>query len=174
MEAGMIMGEKINLSQFKPKLSATDRRSKINSKVSGDNLEDYDTVSSSISSESDSDSSNTGQSDQEAVKILIPSAPTSRKDSGLPSSRTSFSSTTSLAQENTRIHTNHANGNQTVDTPNLMDHLPILGLTTQNTEQSEGLLKRFIDENHRPKEIIESISPNEVIPTQKSSSSSTR
>lgn len=185
IDGGMIMGEKINLSACKPKLAAIDRKpSRIaESKIANDKFEDSDPVSSSISSESDSDVSNTGPAvprpEQVAVKNTIP-ALLSRKDSGLPSSRSSLSSIASLQQEskdenqsdnNTGIVQafNNNNNNNAINsqnnvnanTPQLLNQLSVPRIS-KNTEQIEALLRRINEENQKTKEVLESIQRNEL------------
>ena len=116
LDGGMLVGEKIllssNLTKNRSK-NATDRKSararasarkhraRLNMKSrEADKEEDFETVSSSISSDTDSEEPETGTktgfsgNKDEADESNAPS----RKDSGLPSSRSSLSSIASLQQ----------------------------------------------------------------------------
>jgi len=183
IDGGMILGEKINLSKSKPKLGAIDRKPQksIELKLSP-NDDESDLVSSSISSESESDVSSPGllieRVDPVDEKISC-KLPGSRKDSGLPSSRgSSLSSSLASVQQESKdddtssqviINNNNNNNNNNINSennnspkrPQVLNQLSVPRIS-KNTEQIEALLRRINEENQKTKEVLESIQRNEL------------
>ncbi len=121
VDGGMLMGEKILLTsnsskQARPKVSSAERKlsrgrtstsrrkgqTQLTSKSrETEKEEEFDTISSEISSDSDSDvvpDKNIVNNNESGEVIHRDSERLSRKDSGLPSSRSSLSSIASLQQ----------------------------------------------------------------------------